>query len=103
MDPWAARLADATSVDHVLDIVAAYLAALPAGFIASLPAECHPPQMRSPQDVSSYAFVLMHRCVKRENEPALIGMNRFFASASHHLAGILNPGGYTPRPVLGPR
>jgi hypothetical protein len=103
LDPWAAPLIRATTADEVLAAVRAYLDALPLELLAALPAACRPPPIRSAQDVSSYAFVLMNRCLNRQSDAALVGMNRYFTQASHRLAALKNPGGYTPRPLFNPR
>ena len=99
-EPWQARLVSATTAEAVLLAVREYLDALPGEFLASLPALCQPPPMLCAQDVSSFAFTLMHRCVATDDGPALVGMNHFFAHASHRLAAILIPDGFTLRPAI---
>jgi hypothetical protein len=99
-DPWTARLSQAITPEDVLVVVRAYLDALPAGFMDALPYGCEPPPMESAQEVSSYAFILMNRCIAKKDGAALLGMSRFFANASHRLASILTPGGFTRRPQL---
>src|SRR5689334_13678626 len=103
LEPWAASLARATNADEVLLAVRDYLDGLPIDFLAKLPGACRPPPMRSAQDVSSYAFILMNRCLNRGSDASLLGLNRFFTQASHRLAAVQNPGGYTPRPLFTPR
>ena len=102
LDHWMARIADVETVDEVLVTVTGFLKSRPAGFLEGLPYECRPPELiLTAQDVSSYAFVLMHRCMAKDESAALLGMNRFFTVASQRLSVILTPQDrFTPRPRI---
>jgi len=100
LDSWITRLAAANADEDVLAVAQDFLARLPRGFVSGLPAACQPPEMRSAQDVSSYAFALMmYRCITKDTDADLLGTNRFFAAASQRLSVILMPRDqFTPRP-----
>jgi hypothetical protein len=101
LDSWITRIAAATTDEHVVAMAREFLAGLPLGLVSGLPAPCRPPEMSSAQDVSSYAFVLMHRCVAKDCDAALLGMNSFFAAASQRVSVILTPQGrFTSRPPI---
>ena len=102
LDHWTARIAAAETVDEVLVAVSGFLKSQPAGFLDGLPHACRPPELiLTAQDVSSYAFELMHRCISKEDDAALLGMNRFFTAASQRLAVMLTPPGrFTSRPRM---
>lgn len=99
LDSWITRIAAANTDEHVVCVVRDFVAALPGDFLDGVTSACQPPEMASAQDVSSYAFVLMNRCIAKEGDPVLLGMSRFFAAASQRLSIILMPRDqFTPRP-----
>jgi hypothetical protein len=99
LDSWITRIAAAKTDQQVLELVREFLAGQPADFLSNLPVAGQPPEMLSAQDVSSYAFVLMRRCIAKDSDAGLVGMSRFFAAASQRVCVLLTPRGhYTPRP-----
>jgi hypothetical protein len=99
LDSWITRIAAANTDEDIVAIAREFLACLPEEFLPCLAGSCCPPEMLAAQDVSSYAFVLMNRCIAKDTDPALLGMTRFFAAASQRLSIMLMPRGqFTPRP-----
>jgi hypothetical protein len=99
LDSWITRIAAANTDDDVVALAREFLDSLPGEFLPGLGGSCRPPEMRAAQDVSSYAFVLMNRCIAKDTDAGLLAMSRFFAAASQRLSIMLMPRGhFTPRP-----
>lgn len=99
LDSWITRISLAKTVEDVLTAAREYLDSLPGEFLSGLPGPCQPPELLSAQDVSSYAFALMNRCIAKESDIALRDMTRFFAVASQCASVIVTPRGhFIPRP-----
>jgi hypothetical protein len=99
LDSWITRLSLAKTVEDILAAAREYLDRVPDEFLSGLTGPCQPPELRSAQDISSYAFVLMNRCIAKECDTALRDMARFFAAASQCASVIVTPRGrFTARP-----
>ena len=96
---WTAQITSASTEEQVLDAARNFLESRSPRFLSELPGHCQPPVMQSAQDVSSYAYILTHLCIVKEDVYGeLLETMRFFGAASQRLSIIVTPRGYTPRP-----
>jgi len=87
---WQGRLNEASTMDEVGRVVAAFLLPWTPALLAELPASCRPPEGLEVADISPYALKLIRQLGvgERDSAPRLHEITVFFTKAALRLAQI---------------